>query len=320
MQTTGLLDSNKDWKNHVEMISRNTEIYFNPLWEANIRANVKRVKDAGWAVDHCWEAAEGKTVIMIGASPALEKHIDKLRDLQYDPDFVLFGISSGVSYLVKHGIYPKYVFITDAQKKIERWFEGVTEADMKRMTLIANIFVHPEVLDAWKGEIKYLALWTGDKKLDKLIPKLYDPINGNGDMFHALSSQYNTGTAFAYLVMQARIIIFVGNELSFPTEHDPYYIGRTDEKDNWIRLPHPDIYGKVAYTGHMLVTLKLVLEDYLGKLPGWFFNATEAGIFGVSKRYGNLPWIKQFKLDMALAHARSIMKTGHPIYDPVSIQ
>jgi hypothetical protein len=64
----------------------------------------------------------------------------------------------------------------------------------------------------------------------------------------------------------------------------------------------------------MLFSLKLALEDYLGRLPGFYFNCTEAGIFGVSARYGNVPWIQQFNLSIGIAHARSIMRTGMPIY------
>ncbi len=65
----------------------------------------------------------------------------------------------------------------------------------------------------------------------------------------------------------------------------------------------------------MLMSLKLGLEDFLGKLSGkgWFLNCTEAGIFGVTKK-GNIPWIHQLTLTNGIAQARSIMETGQPLY------
>jgi hypothetical protein len=64
----------------------------------------------------------------------------------------------------------------------------------------------------------------------------------------------------------------------------------------------------------MLFSLKIALEDYLGKLPGWYLNCTEAGIFGISARYGNTPWIFQMTLKNGIAQARNIMRTGQPMY------
>jgi hypothetical protein len=150
--------------------------------------------------------------------------------------------------------------------------------------------------------------------LERKMEKWYHPINGCGIRYHALMSQYNSMASIAYLILRCEILIFVGNELSFSDKEVPYYVDKKDPKDKWERYPAPDIHGNVVYSNMMFMSLKLVLEDYLGKLPGWFFNCTEAGILGVSARHGNVPWIHQLTLTNGIAQARSIMRTGNPFY------
>jgi hypothetical protein len=256
-----------------------------------------------------------KTAVLLGASPAIKKQIDKLRNLQYDPRYVFIGISSGLEFLLSNGIKPRYVMIADADPSISRFWQNLNEEDTRGITLISSISASPEMFEKWKGDIKFLAIETTIPKLDKKFKRWYNPINGLGCYFFALSSQYNTGAAFAFTVLNCPILIFVGNELSFETESTPYYVDREDLKDKWLKKPHPNIYGEKVYTNYMFMSLKLALEDFLGKCSGngWFFNATEAGIFGVSNRFGNLPWIYQLRLDMAIAQANSLMATGKSI-------
>ena len=307
------LESNKDWSEFISSISQNTGTIYHEQWIENARANTERVKKYGWAAEALQEAHKGKTAICLGASPAITKQIDRLRELQNEPDFVFIGISSGLKYLFENGIKPKYAMICDADPKVSRFWDGMDMAQTKDITLIANVCVHPSLLDMWQGDMKFLAVWTTIEDLDKELQKHYAPLNGCGAFFPALCSQYNTGVAFAYLILECPIVIFVGNELSFETQKTSYYIDREDIKDSWVRKPHINIFGDTVYTNYMFMSLKFALEDFLGKLPGWFFNATEAGIFGVSVRYGNLAWIHQLKLAMAITQARAIMRTGNPL-------
>ena len=306
------VESNKDWSKFVDAVSHNTGKVYGKLWVANLRTNRKRVKRCGWAAEDLLDTQIGKTAVLLGASPTIRKQVEQLKELQKDPNFLFLGISSNFKFLCDNGIKPKYIFIADADPALVEWFKGY-ENETEGVTLISNLCAHPKVLDMWKGDVKYLALYTAIPELDKDMKKWYKPVNGCGYVFPALCSQYNTAVAFAYLVFGCRILIFVGNELGFADKEVAYYVDRKDKKDAWERKPHIDIYGNVAYTNYMLFSLKMALEDFLGKLQGWFFNATEAGIFGVSARYGNLPWIQQFKLDMAVKQAKHIMKYGIPL-------
>ena len=307
---------NKDWHDFAKAISDNTGNIYRELWIENARANRMLVRQWGWATE-LQDAHSGRTSVLLGASPAIKKQLDQLRELQKDSRFVFIGITSGLKYMLESGIVPKYCMIADADPKMARFWEGLDMDLTKDTTLIASLCVHPDLLKMWKGKIKFLAIDSDDKEVNRKIDKWYRPVNGVGRPFFALSSQYNTGAALAYTVFRTHILIFVGNELSFKDESTPYYVDRPDIKDSWDKAPHINIFGDKVYTNYNFMALKIALEDFLGKVPGFFFNATEAGIFGVSKRYGNLSWIIQLKLDMAIRQARHIMDKGEPMYDVI---
>lgn len=318
------IGTNDKWRKFVHQVSENTGTVYQSLWIENAKINKELVQKCGWACEDLQEAHQGKTAVMLGASPAIKKQVETLKWLQDDPDFVFIGISSGLEFLLANGIRPKYLMVADADPAMERFWKKANMEKTKDITLIASVCTHPGLLEKWQGPIKFIAVFTTIKKLDRKIQKWFRPVNGpsTNRFFFALSSQYNLGTALAYLVMGTRTVIFVGNEMGFADKECTYYPDREDIKDGWQRKPHIDIYGNVAYSNMMLMSLKLALEDFLAKLSGegWFFNCTEAGIFGVSmdwhRNHGtaNLPWIQQFPLKMGIAQARHIMRTGEPFY------
>ena len=312
-QKTDYLGANKDWLKFVENMSRKSGDAHGDKWIVNARDNRGLVKECGWITEE-QDSYAGKTAVICGASQAIKGQFGQFGGILNDPDFVFIGVTSGLKMLADNGIAPKYCMMMDADGAQERFWQGLDLDRVKDTTLIASICAPPELLKRWKGPIKFLAVSAEYKNAEKKFKKWFDPINGCGLFFHAIFSQYNTAAAIAYLVFGMRILIFVGNELSFPKEDTPYYADRKDEKDGWKRGKHPDIYGNVVYTNYMLFSLKLALEDYLGKLPGWFFNCTEAGIFGVNARYGTVPWVLNMKLGVGINQAKSIMKTGSPIY------
>jgi hypothetical protein len=311
-----------NWQQFMNQVNTNTGDYYRDLWAGNAKKNRALFQKCGWACEEMQDAHEGKTAVLLGASPAIQNQVETLKWLQHDPDFVFIGISSGLEFLINNGIKPRYMLVADADPAMERFWANIDMEATKDITLISNLCTHPGLLAKWQGPIKFLAIYSSEKKVNRLISKKYRPINNTGTWFPAISSQYNTAAAFSFLVLRTPILIFVGSELSFADKEVTYYAGRKDIKDTWARKPHLNIYGKVAYTNYMLMSLKIGLEDFLGKMSGvgWFFNCTEAGIFGMSieweRNHGspNLPWIHQLKLKSGIAQARSIMETGQPLY------
>jgi len=302
-------------------ISNNTGHIFSERWEKHARKNYGLFKKTGWACPVLQDVDKDKTAVIIGSSPAVGKQVEELKELQHDPDFVLCSLSSNLKWLLNNGITPKYCIIVDADVSTGEDLGAIDMELTKNITLIAVTVCYPGTLHMWKGPLYFLALVTDEKRVKKIHKKMYKNVNGNGQEFPTLMGQFNIMTAFAYAVLGCQIIIFVGNELSYQTKGSTYYVGRTDERDEDRKGVQGDIYGNLVETNHNLMALKISLERFLGILAGagWFFNCTEAGIFGVSKHYeGNrLPWIHQLKLSSGIMQARSIMRTGEPftLYD-----
>jgi hypothetical protein len=173
------------------------------------------------------------------------------------------------------------------------------------------------MLNKWKGPLYFLALITDDKKVKRIHEKKYRNLNGNGQEFPTLMGQFNIMSAFAFAVLGCPILMFVGNELSYARGNSRYYVDRDDPRDVDRKGVQGDIYGNLVETNHNLLALKISLERFLESIAaaGWFFNCTEAGIFGVSKSVmgKSLPYIHQLTLDAGVMQARSIMRTGKPM-------
>lgn len=310
------VEGDKEYSDFIIHISDNTGEHYGKLWLENARANKPLVKKYGWAAETLQGKHQGKTVVFLGASPAVKKQLRVLKKLREDPNFVFVGVSSNIEYLLDNELHPDYLMFADADPKMERFWQNVDFSKTKDITLISSVCAYPALAQKWYGDVKWLAIWTGIKKAEKKLVKWFHPVNGCGEMFYALLSQMNTGVALAYTVFESKILIFVGNEFSFAKESDQYYVDRKDIKDTWLRKPHLDIYGNMVYTTYTLLSLKMVLEGYLGKISGdgWFFNCTEAGIFGITKKFGPISWIHQLPLSTGIAQANNIMRTGEPFY------
>jgi hypothetical protein len=314
--TSEYLTKNKDFEKFISNASDNTGRKNMGKWFQNIRENSKIFKK--WAATELQGKHRGKTAIIMGASPAISKQIETLKELQYDPDFVLCGISSNLEYLLSNGILPKYTITVDGDESQGVFFDTIDMDKVKNLSLIANLYAYAPMLRKWKGELYFIALQTADRKLEKWQRKWFGKENGIGSGIPSLVSQFNQMAAIASLVFECSILIFVGHELSFSGNESSYYVDRKDEKDAEARFPHGDIYGNKVETSLNLLVVKYSLEGFLEVISGagWFFNCTEAGIFGITKRFPDrhVPWIKQLTLRNGIAQARQIMRTGEPFY------
>lgn len=313
------LNDNEDFDAFLNKVSDNTGERSLSDWKKNLRENSRIFRSDRWATEKLHDAERGKTAIMIGSSPALKKQLDTLREIQHDPDFVLCGLSSNLDFLLRNDIRPRYCIVVDADESTGRDWDRIDMGKTQNVTLVSGLYTYPSMLLNWQGPLYWLAFVTMDKKLKRLQHRFYGDINGTGEGFPPLMSQYNIMTAFSFSVLGCHVILFVGNELSYANDGSSFYVDRQDPRDSDRRLPHMDIYGNMVKTNFGLMALKLALEAFLGTIcgAGWFINCTEAGIFGITKRFKDyhVPWVQQLTLKTGIAQARSIMRTGHPYYD-----
>jgi len=316
------LQGNKDFKDFLNQISDNTGSRYMDVWLENFKQNRELFKRTGWATIALQGKEQGKTAVIMGASPAIRNQIETLKYLQHDPEFVLCAISSNLEFILENGIKPKYCMTVDGDKSQGEFFDRMDMSKTKDITLIANCYAYPPMLKKWQGPLYFLALASGDVKFEKKLRKSFGPANGLGAGFPSIVCQFNVMSAFAFLCLECPVLMFVGHELSFEADESKYYVDREDPRDKEQRFPHGDIYGKKVHTTFTLLGVKYSLEGFLETVrdAGWFFNCTEAGIFGITKRYPDrhVPWIKQLTLKNGIAQARQIMRTGEPFYTGLS--
>ncbi len=313
------LNNNPDFNNFLSKVSDNTGRKNLDTWVDNLRENRELFRRTGWATEMLQGEHKDKTAIVMGASPAISNQIDQLKEIQADNDFVLCGLSSNLEFLLNNGIQPKYIITVDGDKSQGEFFDTIDMDKTKDIVLIANLFAYPPMLKKWKGPLYFIALDTSDKNFKRKQEKWFGPANGVGSRFPSLMAQFNIIAAMACLVFECKIIITVGHELSFKDEGSKYYVDREDFRDKEMRFPHGDIYGNMVETTTSLLAVKYPLEAFSEVLSKvcWFFNCTEEGIFGVTKRFPDhhVPWIHQLTLKNGIAQSRHIMRTGEPFYD-----
>lgn len=313
------LKNNQDIQQFIDGVSDNTGERFMDKWKSHLKDNCELFKKTGWATDELQGKEKGKSAIVCGSSPAIGKQLETLKSISFDNDFVLCALSSNLVYLLKNGIKPKYCIVVDADESTGRDWDELDPGKTTGITLISNTYAYPPMLRKWQGPLYFLDLQSADEEFEGLKKKLYGLSNGIGSGFPSIFAQFNIMVAAAYLILECPIILFVGHELSFKDDKAQYYVDREDFRDKEDRFPHGDIYGNKVHTTINLLAVKYGLEGFLELLSGngWFFNCTEAGIFGITKKFDDhhIPWIDQLTLTGGIAQSRQIMRTGQPFYE-----
>lgn len=287
-----------DWEGYVNSLSDDTIDKLQDKWRDNVIANAPYIRRTGSAYDRFRELGQDKACVIIGASPSLKNNYQALYDLQKDDRFILVACSSSLKFLLEKGIRPRFVLLMDGAADVARYINVGSQS--KGITLVAACIAHPKTLKVWQGNVRFLRVAT-----DKSFEKEYIRLTKIKDVFPAGGTQFNAAVLFSYLTLKSRILIFMGNELSYDEQ---YYLDRKDEKDKQFqKYAWVDIHGDIVRTNQNFIAAKLWLEDLLGRWKGVFINATEAGILGSSQRYGQLPFIKQMKIANAIDHTRKAM-------------
>jgi hypothetical protein len=313
------LRDNQDIQGFIDGVSDNTGERFMETWKSHLKDNCDLFKKTGWASDELQGSQKGKTAIVCGSSPAIDKQLKTLKRVSGDDNFILCALSSNLVYLLKNGIKPNYCIVVDADESTGRDWDTLDPVQTQDIVLISNTYAYPPMLRKWQGPLYFLDLQSADNDFEALKEKLYGPANGLGSGFPAIFAQFNIMVAAAYLILECQIVLLVGHELSFKDDNAQYYVDRKDDRDQEERHPHGDIYGNKVHTTINLLAVKYALEGFLELLSGsgWFFNCTEAGIFGITKKFDDqhVPWIEQLTLQGGIAQAKQIMRTGQPFYE-----
>jgi len=111
------------------------------------------------------DAAKGRAAIIVSAGPSLRKNIDLLKDPINREKCVVIAVQTVLKTLLREGIKPDFVTALDYHEISKRFYEGLTEADVDGITLVAEPKANPAIIDAYPGEKRFV----GDKVLDDIL-------------------------------------------------------------------------------------------------------------------------------------------------------
>lgn len=217
-----------------------------------------------------------KVCIIIGASPAIKRQIETLKEISTDPRFFILSANGPYKFLLSNGIVPEYVFAVESRDHI---VNDLSEAH-EDTTLISSPFISNKITRIWVGK-HYFYLLGGGKRYG---PLLENDFPGNVDI--GGGNVVSTSMLWAYKYLGCRNFIFCGMSLCY---YDDYYFdGRTTKyvvsdiekyKSNYQAI---DMHGNAVNTTPALTMYKTWLETYTRYAEDTvFINSTEDGILGV---------------------------------------
>lgn len=116
-------------------------------------------------VDGLKEKWKEKEIVIAAGGPSLDEDIDSLREIRKER--ILISVGTVFKKLLKNGIRPDYVIITDAKETQRKQIDNV---DTRGIPLLYLSTVSPEVIKAYEGE-KYCILQQGFSQAESLAQK-----------------------------------------------------------------------------------------------------------------------------------------------------
>jgi len=297
--------------------SSNTRDFLMKTWVSHVRANLPFVEKHGFVNDGCRGCGSNKATIAIGAGPSLNRHTQKLKELNYynagfefkKQPFVFLCSNHQFKSHLKEGIIPHFVLLVDASDS-EAIYDQLCKDIPKRgrhSILICSINANPKIVRAWDkrgGAIQFYAP-LGDWVTEEIPGIENKQIMQGGNVM-------NSAWVIALGCFGSRIFIAVGNDLSYTISKDvekrradyyadgDYSSNLSSERDEaarqfkWVGFDmdtniftgKPQIRFTQKATVHSLFGYKNWLEINIGiqdKMTGSFhyYNCSEEGILGV---------------------------------------
>lgn len=266
-------------------------------WTKATQINLPRIKKENGirTTRNQFQGEKEKCIVIVGASPKAKEDVKFLKEL--DDKFVLVVVNSALKMVLKEGVKPDYVIMIDSYDPhmvshldIDNGEYPYTSKDLTLITTNASSY---KAIAKWKGPILWCPYYSIDPFLRPQIRKMLGrkiPAGGNSFSFAA---------SLAYDVWDARMFIFVGNELCYD---DHYYADKRSkwEKRNIVHFKVNDVKGRERYTNIPLYQYKMWMEKMMGELPHCVFIDTSDGILGT-----NAPGLSHMGLPDAIREVKS---------------
>ncbi len=265
--------------------------------------------------------AGGRPAIVVSAGPSLQRNIEQLSRPEVAERFVIIAVQTVLKPLLARGIRPHFVTALDFHEISRRFYEGLTEEDVRGITLVVEPKVNPAVTSAFPGQVRC----TGDTFLDRLL----------GPDFTRQMGSMTQGATVAHLayylarLMGCDPVVMVGQDLGF-TDGQYYAAGaaihdvwaaelnefNTLEMLEWQRIARmkgslrreTDVLGRPIYTDEQMST-------YLVQFQRDFKTDHDKGLTTIDATEGGVA--KAYTIVKPLAEAiDDAAGSGLPPYQP----
>lgn len=230
----------------------------------NFKKNILKHDDY---VDSLKEKFRNKDLYIIAAGPSLDKNYFLLKNRSADS--IILSTGTVLKKLVKAGIEPDYVIITDGN---EGAFKQVESFEVNIPLLFLSTVNH-NVTNSYSGK-KYLICQNGFEPAEEFAAK-------NGYSLYHTGGSVSTTALDVGIQLECRRIIFLGLDLAYTNDlnhaSDTQEFGTVDISD--CRMVE-DINGNMIKTGKNLDIYRKWIERRISDVKNIeFINATEGGAF-----------------------------------------
>jgi hypothetical protein len=310
--------------NYMNICGEKTGEVRGDMWKKNTDKNYERLfKKCGAVGEQLGGFAKNKAAIIVGAGPSFNKNKDLLKkvydfNIQFPIDeqpFVIIASNHQLKPLLDMGIFPHITVILDGGNHFRDQFINLN-TDMK-CVVVANIATDPKLLKRLDRDGHTILFFVSDSNKSRDLYKEKTGKDPENVCTFSGGNVMNTAFMISMRFLHSRVIMTLGNDLSFPLledadkRRDAFYAdgdySTQDNKDEaknkiaWMAYEHAGEsafdakahlvnYTKVL-TSHQLLIYKAWVEMHIAK---WaesedfafrYYNCSEGGILGVLAKH-----------------------------------
>jgi hypothetical protein len=234
------------------------------LLNGNFKFNIKNFD---YIVDDLKKDFQEKDLYIVAAGPSLDKNFKKLKDI--GEKGLILATGTVFRKLLKAGIVPDYVIVTDANKRVYAQISGLEE---NTIPLIFLSTAYKGFAEKYKGD-RYIVLQKGYDKAEEFAK----------DNSYKL---YETGGSVATTALDIGIrlgckkIIFLGLDLAYTDDYvHASDTSRRELSENSNLIETVDVYGNKIKTTKVLSIYKRWIEERIKDIKDVeIIDATEGGV------------------------------------------
>lgn len=213
-----------------------------------------------------------KRVILVSAGPSLIKQLHLLKKLKGHPKYIMVSVGTALIPLIKEGIVPDVVMISDPKDRIIEQFSGI---DTKNLRLFYLSTANHLAVSNFQGE-RYIVFQKGYSLSEKYVEE-------NSGMTINTGGSVSTSLLDTVVKLGATSVALVGQDLAH-TDNQTHAIGthlyqKVDHVDTYNKIENYHRNGTVYTTKNLSIYRKWFEKYAIDNNHLQLFNCTEGGCY-----------------------------------------